>query len=426
MNDTTTARSVEDIIAARNKAFHERQTLVNQINRNGGERSAVDRETIARLDDEIVNGGLELDAANARAMQTVVTNSREELREAARSSAVEPAVEEPARNEFLDVVRAFSEGRPATASVDIGAAILERQLVAAGVSANDIRDVAAAGRVFTQAPDGKVVSRALSIGTENKGGYFVPTMTATMLIDYMEALPGVANAGAMILTTTDGSPIEVPTDTQHNTDLGETAEAATVPVTEDTFGQVAFSAYKYVGSSVVSRELLEDSGIMVQPLVMRMLARVLNRKSETRFTLGTGANQPQGIMHAPPAGRTVTLASQTALTVKELRRTLFTLDAGYLSDRSGLAWMQNPLVYATVLDLEDNDGRPLFLPSQWQGEPDRIWGVPVRYNVFQENAVAAGKYVAVVGNFNQGYWIRSVRTIDFALSEHSEFKNSTS
>lgn len=66
-------------------------------------------------------------------------------------------------------------------------------------------------------------------------------------------------------------------------------------------------------------------------MVERSIGRTIGIKTESRFNLGSGANQPKGAFHSPPSAQTVETETAASLGWKDLSQAVFGLAAGYLA-----------------------------------------------------------------------------------------------
>lgn len=358
--------------------------------------------------------------------------AKAELRSEGREGEIAP---EP---DFREMCRlGLSEGRTTHTDIDLASAVRARNLIRDGASGSDLVAVARAQRVTAQQArmamltGNSVEKRTLNIGTDTAGGYTVPTQTASRIIDYMEDIGGVVRAGAEVMVTGSGETINIPTNAGHVAVTGtlETGEGAAIAATEDSLGQVTAKSYKYTGGTDITHELIQDTIADLDGFVSRMLGRVIGKKTETRFTLGTGSSMPKGVCHSPPAAQTVTGATSHQIAKSELYDMRFKLDAGYLSSNR-LRWMMPPATYAHILQIEvgtvesgqSRDQRPLFAPSYIVGEPDQILGSPVSYNGFMQALTVDNAITMAYGDFYDGYLVRLVNNMRIESSPHAEFK----
>jgi HK97 family phage major capsid protein len=96
------------------------------------------------------------------------------------------------------------------------------------------------------------------------------------------------------------------------------------------------------------------------------------------------------------------------LAYKDLTKAISQVDPSYLL---GAAWSMSQTTLAeSVMDIEDSNGRPIFLnflDGGTSGFVGTLLGYPVKQNPFMP-AVATGNVAVQFGNFDQGYTLREV------------------
>jgi hypothetical protein len=105
----------------------------------------------------------------------------------------------------------------------------------------------------------------------------------------------VLQAGVTILNTTSGETIQIPKTTAHST-AGIVAEAASIGVSDPSFGQASLGAYKYGVMVQLSRELVDDSTVDLQGYLAMETGRALGNAFGAHLIGGTGTGQPRGIL----------------------------------------------------------------------------------------------------------------------------------
>lgn len=254
-----------------------------------------------------------------------------------------------------------------------------------------------------------------STGTNSEGGFIVPKDFATTLLHELKSFGGVRSV-ANVMATTGGYDMQYPTidDTSNEGEL--VAENASVSSQDLAFGAKTIGAYKYSSKSIaVPFELLQDTNIDLENVIIRELAERIQRVTNKHFTIGTASGQPEGIATAASLG--VTAASATAITFDELFDLEHSLDPAYRA--LGAAYMFNDNTLKLVRKIKDADGRPLWQPSLIAGEPDRIG----RYNyVINQNMAdaATGNTSVIFGNF-QNYMIRDVMNVQLFRMTDSKY-----
>jgi len=251
-------------------------------------------------------------------------------------------------------------------------------------------------------------TRAQSTVTDNKGGYLVPESFSGQVERAMLAFGGVRQA-ASVFRTTGGNPLPWPTVNDTSTSGRILAESGAVTTTDATFGSVSFGAYKFSSDVVlVPNELVADAGIALDELISSLLAERIARKQNAVFTLGTGENEPQGIVTGSTLG--VTAASASAITFDELLSLYFSVDAAY---RANATFMLNDTTLAAVAKIKDDEGNSVWLNGLANGMPATILGKPYIVNNDLDEIAASAK-VLLFGDLSK-YKIRDVRDVQIQV-----------
>lgn len=242
--------------------------------------------------------------------------------------------------------------------------------------------------------------RAQGVSPSEKGGYTVPSTFLAQVVEQMKAYGGIASV-AQIMNTSDGKTIEWPTADGTN-EIGELLGENNEASEEDTDFGIADLGAKKLSSKIirVSNELLQDSAIDMEAYLARRISERIGR-GEARYVIrGTGTGtpqQPKGLV-ASVSGTTET-ASATSFTWKEMNTLLHSIDPAY---RNGpkFRWAFNDKTLQTIEEMEDGQGRPLWLPNIIGGTPATVLNVP--YVIDQEiEDIAAGKKFLFAGDFNR-------------------------
>lgn len=249
--------------------------------------------------------------------------------------------------------------------------------------------------------------RAQGVAPDEKGGYTVPDTFLNKVVEQMKAYGGIAGV-AQILTTSDGRTMEWAT-ADGTAEVGELLGENTATTEEDTeFGGDSLGAKKLSSKIIrVSNELLQDSAIDMEAYLARRIAERIGRGEARYLIQGTGAGtplQPKGLV-ASVTGTTVT-ASATAVTWKEILTLKHSIDPAYRrGPKFRLAFNDSTL--KLISEMEDGQGRPLWLPDIVGVAPASVLNVP--YVIDQEiDDIGAGKKFMFCGDFDR-FIIRRVR-----------------
>lgn len=272
---------------------------------------------------------------------------------------------------------------------------------------------------------GKVDMRALVKGTASAGGNTVPTSFYGQLVEHMTEQSAVLRSGATIMNTASGEALQVPKTTAHAA-ASIVAEAAQLSTSEPTFGQVTLTSYKYGFTFDLSPELMADTGVALESYLARMSGEALGNAFGAHAIVGTGTNQPRGILADAPAGVTgpagVAGGFGTQSTAGQGGDLLISLYHSVIEPyrrSASCGWLMNDDTAAAVRKLKNSQGDYIWQPGLVAGSPDTILGKPVLIDPNMPD-VGVGNESIVFGDFSK-YFVRLVGPIRFERSEDFKF-----
>lgn len=263
--------------------------------------------------------------------------------------------------------------------------------------------------------------RAQGTAADEKGGYTVPIQFLNKIVDAMKAYGGIASV-AQVISTSTGQDITWSTSdgtAEEGELLGENTAASEQDV---DFGTAILGAKKLSSKIIrVSNELLQDSGVDIEAYLTARIAQRIGRGEARYLVKGTGVGapvQPKGL-DASVTGTTAT-ASAAAVTWKEMLALKHSIDPAY---RNGpkFRWAFNDNTMKLICSMEDNQGRPLWLPDIVGVAPASVLNVP--YVVDQAiDDIGAGKKFLYCGDFNR-FILRRVTymTLKRLVERYAEF-----
>jgi HK97 family phage major capsid protein len=291
--------------------------------------------------------------------------------------------------------------------------------------------------------DQQAGTQSITYSEGNLGGYFVP---AGFVQDIEKATKYFANlldgSSIRIMETATGNVLPYPTSNDTNeawrllsettqiVDNGTTPNYPTLG-TEPTANpgnvlasNVTFGAWKgSTGLVRVSLELMQDSAFSLEAFLKEAFAVRLGRGYEYYLTLGSGTNAPMGILPAIVAsGATPIVAGGSSLNdgiagntgvnsigYQDLVNLIHSVDPTY---RRGAKFMFSDLTLAHLKTRIDKFGRPLWVPSVRESEPDTVAGFPYVINQSFPQIAASATTVAF-GSWNK-FIVRKVRDLSIA------------
>lgn len=259
------------------------------------------------------------------------------------------------------------------------------------------------------AEEWQTVRNTMSTTTPSEGGYTVETSVAAELIKAMKQYGGMRDA-ATVFHTSQGNPMNWPTlDDTGN--VGELiAENTTATGQDAAFGTVGLNAYKFSSKVVaVPFELLQDSQLNIDAIVVDLLAERLARIQNTFFTTGTGSSQPRGIVTAAASGKVGTTGQTLTVIYDDLVDLEHSIDPAYRR-LPGVGFMMNDASLKVIRKIKDSQGRPIFVPGYESGSPggapDTLLNRPITIN--QDVAVMAANAKSILFGRLANYRIRDV------------------
>lgn len=275
-----------------------------------------------------------------------------------------------------------------------------------------------------------MVRNTLSTTTGSQGGFSVQADIASTMIDYLKAY-GYMRAVASQLTTDKGNPLSFPAS-DGTAEVGEwIAQNTTATAADPVFSSVALNVFKASSKIVaVPYELLQDSQIDIQAMVMKRLADRIGRISNVGFTTGGGTTDPFGIVTQSSVGK-VGIAGQTLTIIyDDLVDMVDSIDAAYLAHsgtpkdlQTAPGWMMSQTMRRVVRKIKDTAGRPIWTPSYDAGltstTPDQLLGFPVYLNNDMAVPAANAKSLAF-GNF-KAYTIRDAMDVTMFRFDDSAY-----
>ena len=286
--------------------------------------------------------------------------------------------------------------------------------------------------VSDMTPDERLsVRNVMSTTTGSEGGFTVQSLVANELIDLLKAY-GYMRKVATQVTTSGGNPLTYPTS-DGTSEVGEwIAQNTTATAADPVFGSVALNVFKASSKIVaVPLELLQDSQIDIQAMVMRRLADRIGRISNLGYTTGGGSTNPNGLMTAAAVGKTGATGQTLTILYDDLVDLIDSLDVAYLDSPSTVpelkgaapGFMFSQTMRRVIRKIKDTAGRPIWTPSYDQGmassTPDTLLGYPVYINNDVAVPAANAKSLAF-GNFNR-YLIRDAMDLTMFRFDDSNY-----
>jgi HK97 family phage major capsid protein len=200
------------------------------------------------------------------------------------------------------------------------------------------------------------------------GDAFTPEQWSTFVLDHLSAESVVLASGATEIRT-DSQMIHVPRITGDGA-VGWYSELEEITTGDPTGDELVLTPKKCAALTTLSNEAVDDSNPDVLDAVGTAMVRAVALEVDRAFFVGTGGEQPQGILTATPALPSVAGPVSYASIVNA---------AGLVRAAGG----QPNVVYLAPADLTalqlvtGADDRPLIQPDATQGMADTIAGLRI-------------------------------------------------
>ncbi len=259
-------------------------------------------------------------------------------------------------------------------------------------------------------------------GDDTAGGYLIPEeFRNQILMDALE-LTVMRRAGATVIPMrTDTIRIPKVTDTAHTASVFGgvvaywTDEQGTVTPKDPTFGSVRLIARKLTGYTYASNELLADSAVGLEALLLRMFSQALAWYEDSAFINGDGVGKPLGYLKSGAllavnrsATSTIAIADLASIMGRFLPQSL-----------PRAVWIANPNTLSQLIKL-GSTYLTWFGPtgSIAGAPPSTLLGKPIYFTEHASAVGTAGDITLVDPSY---YLIGDRQTITVAASEHTRF-----
>lgn len=184
-----------------------------------------------------------------------------------------------------------------------------------------------------------------------------------------------------------------------------------------TFEGIEIKAYDYRLPVIpVSITLMEGSDADIEGAIVALLTEHIARGLTNLATTGGAATD--GVQAIVPKVSVATAASATAITYADLVDLLAKVKSPH-NGKGVASFMMNSTTRAALMKVLDEQGRPIFIESPREGEPDRIFGRAVVINDEMPD-IAAGKVPIIFGDLKK-YVLRIVQGVRVRVYQEEKF-----
>jgi HK97 family phage major capsid protein len=182
------------------------------------------------------------------------------------------------------------------------------------------------------------------------------------------------------------------------------------------FGRRELKPNKMAKLIKISRALMSHSSI-AENAIQREILYKMGTGAENAYMNGDGSAKPLGIFTANAAGISTgrdmsTDNTTTAVTFDNLMNNKYNIKQQYHPNAS---WVAHRSFFKMVAKIKDGEGQYVWSGSVIAGQPDTLLGSPCRMSEYAPSTFTTGLYVAVYGDFKQGYWICDADAINIQI-----------
>lgn len=307
--------------------------------------------------------------------------------------ALKDATETKGRLESLEI--AFKRGGGAGKGDDGHSPELK---IAKGAFARYIR------KCDTKALDELIEKKALSVGSDPDGGYFVTPDTSGRIVKAIYESSPMRQLANVITISTDA--LEGRTDLQQ-TEVGWVAETEARPATDTPqVGKYRIPVHEQYAKPTATQKLLEDSAIDVEAWIGDKIADRFARSENTAFVSGNGVGKPKGFLDYATGTTWGTIQRQltgAAITADNIINLMYLLKQEYSRNAK---FVMTRTSEGLVRLLKDSQNRYLWAPSFEANMPATLLGYQViQFADMEQVALGSGADVIGYGDFREAYQI---------------------
>lgn len=261
--------------------------------------------------------------------------------------------------------------------------------------------------------------RDQNVGSNSAGGYLVPAQFQANLIVGLKAY-GPLNDGNVInyVETSQGNKQTFPKmdDTANKGRMIGEATAAWSNAGV-TFSTIDLDAYKGTSDVIlVSSELLNDSAVDVQSVLIDAMAERIGRLVNYQLTLGTGTGAPNGIVTAVGTPSLTGTGVANSVVADDVLNLIHSVDPAYRGNPKA-ALMFSDTTLLSIRKLKDTTGAYIWQPGMQVGQAPTIFGYKYYINQDMASVGSAGAVPILFGDFGK-YTARRVK--NFVLKRLDE------
>ncbi len=248
-------------------------------------------------------------------------------------------------------------------------------------------------------------TKALSVGSDQDGGYFVTEELSERVSRRIYESSPIRQLASVQVISSDA--LDVLEDAGDTGAAWTTETGAVTDTTTPTIGKHTISVHEMYAQPKATQKLLDDSAINVESWIADKVADKFSRMEAGAFISGTGIGQPKGILSYPDGtafGEIEQIASgiDGVVTSDGLVELFYSLPEDYTRNATFL--MNRTVLQHVRLLKESTTDQYIWQPGLAAGTPDTLLGAPVGQAADMPLA-ANGSLSVALADFAQAYLI---------------------
>jgi HK97 family phage major capsid protein len=226
---------------------------------------------------------------------------------------------------------------------------------------------------------GSAEMRDQAKGTNNLGGYLVPTDFQKQLALHAVQAGTVRRTRVNTIVTSTGEGLQVPKTTAHGA-ASWVAEGVASSAADETFGQITLNAYTARRLVKVSVELVEDEAVGLIAYLGKAIGQSIGFLENDGYLNGSGTGQPTGLIGLTSAGVTGAAGQTTSVTADNVFDLFYSVGPQY---RTNAEWLLADSTVKAIRKLKDSTNNYIWSPTSGvasvlaNGAPDTLLGKPM-------------------------------------------------
>ena len=270
--------------------------------------------------------------------------------------------------------------------------------------------------------------KVLGEGQGDQGGFLVPEQFTTQLMSLALEDAVVRPRAFRLPMSSLNHSLPTIVDTTHATNVFGgvrgywTPESGSYTASEPSFGRINLTAKKLTAYTSAANELLADSAISLEALLLRLFPQALAYFEDDSFINGVGGGQPVGIINADAL---ITVAKETGQAATTI--VAENIDKMYSrmlpSSRGKAVWVVHPDTLPQIVAMSRSvgtGGSAAVMGNLTGSAPATLYGRPIILSEKCQTLGTAGDIFFVDFSY---YVIGDRQTLSIASSPHVRFQN---